>query len=396
MSDYGDDYSDYGDEWYYVEDEYMAADDLAEHAVASPPPTTYGDEDMLPDWDRFDYFNDIEYASDGYDDATFQPHDAKNSKIGQKRKREGNKTRSKKRQRTAASAQDTDYSHVAVHPPIVWRSQNVRDQKPKVFEEDAPSYALMKDWRETLNNTPRWARGAPRQKPRSVQAQVREAEDELIGVAADVVSPTSELLEAAAAIDENEDEAGSEAGRDIEISQDAVMAALQRQLAAAGGPLSGMDPQQLLDFAMRMANGQDAGDDIAGEMADAMLEGDEEEDDAVAEENLLSWVAQQRNSNQGNSKPEPPEPTRSDKSPPTPPSSEARRTIVTSDKSKTWSAKEARAAPSLKRKATPEDEDGDASQTTKKRTTRSFEAPTASSQAKNAPSRNTRTAKAKR
>ena len=53
MSDYGDDYSDYGgDEWFYVEEEFMAADDLAEHAVASPPPTTYADEDAAEDWDR--------------------------------------------------------------------------------------------------------------------------------------------------------------------------------------------------------------------------------------------------------------------------------------------------------------------------------------------------------
>ena len=93
--------------------------------------------------------------------------------------------------------------------------------------------------------------------------------------------------------EEGHDEAMSEEGHTI--SQEALLAALQRQLAAAGGPLSGMDPQQLLEFATRMAANQDAGDDIAGEMADAMLAGDDEDDDGNAEENLLSWVAQQRN-----------------------------------------------------------------------------------------------------
>lgn len=83
----------------------------------------------------------------------------------------------------------------------------------------------------------------------------------------------------------------------MDLDPGALMAALQSRLAEAGGPLSGMDPQQLLEFAMRMASGQGTGDDIAGEMADAMLDRGEEdaEEDPEAEANLLSWVAQQRN-----------------------------------------------------------------------------------------------------
>lgn len=75
------------------------------------------------------------------------------------------------------------------------------------------------------------------------------------------------------------------------------MEALQKNLAAAGGPLSGMDPKQLLQFAMRMMNGQEAGDDIAGELADDMLQqGDEEQgEDAEDDPELLSWLARQRN-----------------------------------------------------------------------------------------------------
>jgi hypothetical protein len=259
MSDYGDDdYDDY--DWFYVEDEYMPADDLAEHAVPSPPPTAYGDDDMQDEWDRFDYFNDLEYASDGYDDATFQPHNAKDSKIGQKRKRVTKDVRSKKKLKTTESAEATKAAAVT-HSPVVWRSQSDRARKPRVVTDTTKSYALLKNWREKLAETPTWARGSPPAK--SPSAMSGEAHDAL-------GSPPPELPEEdALAEDVGMDEEG-----DLDISQDALMAALQRQLASAGGPLSGMDPQQLLQFAMRMATDKDAGDDIAGEMADAMLEGE--------------------------------------------------------------------------------------------------------------------------
>ena len=53
--EYDDGESDY-DEWFYVEDTYLVADDLAEHAINSPPPTTYADDDAMEEWDRFEYY----------------------------------------------------------------------------------------------------------------------------------------------------------------------------------------------------------------------------------------------------------------------------------------------------------------------------------------------------
>jgi hypothetical protein len=397
MSDYGDDYSDYGDEWLYIEDEYMAADDLAEHAIASPPPTTYGDDDMQAEWDRFDYYNDLEYASDGYDDATFLVHNTKDARIGQKRKRELRHSRSNKKQRVPNSAAEEPHTLVVAPSPVVWRSHNDRAPRQKLLADDAPSYALLKNWREELAETPRWAWVSPPAKSPSVPSGHSQAV-----LAADFPSPTLELLDGEAPAGEEElEEDGA-----VNISQDALMAALQRQLAAAGGPLSGMDPQQLLQFAMRMATDKDAGDDIAGEMADAMLEGEEEEEDADTEENLLSWVAQQRNANKdaAASAPKSPNDTRASKRPPTPPSSEANRSVKAAGnnkssgaKSKSWSAQETKPAVSLKRKAEVEDEAESSTKTTKKRvTTRSFDAPTAASQAKAATTRATRSTRPKR
>lgn len=186
------------------------------------------------------------------------------------------------------------------------------------------------------------------------------------------------------------------------------MAALQNQLATAGGPLSGMDPQQLLQFALRMANGKDAGDDIAGEMADAMLGGEEEEADEAKEAQLLSWVAQQRNANKdaAATEPESPEATRDSNRPPTPPLSQANRSVKDADtkeeeggaRSKTWTAQETKHVGSNKRKA--EDDGGEeasgSSRTTKRRVTRSFNAPTASSRAKAAPTTQTRNTRSKK
>jgi hypothetical protein len=346
MSDYDDydDYDNYGADFFYVEDEYTAADDLAEHAVPSPPPTTCGDEDMQEDWDRFDYFNDLEYASDGYDDATFRPHPVKGARAGLKRKRAASTMAGKKRTATAGALRG--------HSPVVWRSHADRDSKPKTLDDNAPSYALFRDWRESLADTPHWARASP-------------------------------------PCDDGLDEDGMEAGEES-IPKEALLAALHRQMAAAGGPLGGMHPQQLLEYAMRMASGGGAGDDIAGEMADAMLEGEDEEDDADAEEKLLSWVAQQRNGNREAAE----HATHDSNRPPTPPLSKADRSVRVCQNTTRPAAPHAKKG-SLKRKA--DDADGEsATKVDNKRVTRSFNAPTASSQAKAASTRTTRTKPGKR
>lgn len=385
MSDYEDDYDDYDGEFFYVEDEYMAADDLAEHAVASPPPATCGDEDMEDDWDRFDYFNDLEYASDGYDDTTFQPLDVKGAKAGSKRKRPVRRPVRKSK----ADINTTPRVEPAAptHSPIVWRSQTDRGVKPKALEDNAQPYALFKNWREKLADIPDWAKGSPPTSPGAPSLSSEKGK----GKMAFVTEPASPPYDDE---EEGHDEATSEQGQGI--SQEALLAALQRQLAAAGGPLSGMDPQQLLDFAMRMAADQDAGDDIAGEMADAMLEGSDEEDDGDAEEKLLSWVAQQRNGNKEVAEADsvPVDVVPSTKRPPTPPPSTATRSVSTSQTNTTASAPTPTSLPtdskipkpSRKRKADDDEPLADGpTKVAKKRTTRSFDAPTAVSQAKAAP-----------
>ncbi|KAI4961214.1 hypothetical protein J4E86_000240 [Alternaria arbusti] len=381
MSDYDDDYDDYEGDFFYVEDEYMAADDLAEHAVASPPPATCGDEDMEDDWDRFDYFNDLEYASDGYDDTKFQALDVKGAKAGLKRKRTVKSAPARKR-----LAKDSVNTHSEAtplgHSPIVWRSQASRGTKPKTLDDNAQPYALFKNWREKLADIPEWAKGSPPSSPGALSSRPGKGKAKM----AFVTEPASPPYDDDEDIDDEGDD-GMDQGEGG-IPQDALLAALQRQLAATGGPLTGMDPQQLLEFAMRMATDNDAGDDIAGEMAEAMLGGEEDEDDAEAEEKLLSWVAQQRNGKNGETTAEEEDDTMegTTQQPPSPPSSDLKRSVHVAETNTSKS--------SLKRKAEDEPTVEGSTKVLKKKATRSFDAPTAASQAKAAPSRPTTRSKA--
>jgi hypothetical protein len=349
MSDYEDDYDfDYDDgDFLYVEDEYMPADDLAEHAVPSPPPTTCGDDDIA-DWDRFEYYNDIEYDSNGYDDTKFQAHDVKGAKTGEKRKTPFKAIRGKRRLVKGNETTQAETSSLE-HSPVVWRSQKDRGLKPKWLEDNAQSYALFKNWREKLADIPDWARASP------------------------PASPSDEQLDQ----DDMDEEEGP--------SDEALLAALRQNLAAAGGPLADMDPQQLLEYVRRMAAGEGDGDDVAGEMAEALLEGEgeDEEDEAGAEGKVSSWVAQQRPTKPTTQ--ETPTSNNHTNRPPTPPSSEANRSVRVSES--TTKPLEPDTKKSLKRKADKVVEPEAATKVVKKRATRSFDAPTASSQAKAAPTK---------
>jgi hypothetical protein len=405
MSDYGDDYSDYGDEFYYVEDEYMMADDLAEHVIGSPPPVAYGDEDAIEDWDRFDYFNDLEYASDGYDDGKFAPEGTKAAKLGEKRKRDGSGDRGRKKQKMEGYR--VPKPAVTPLPPVVWRTQAGRDRKTKIWDGNTESYALLKDWREQHADIPAWAAGLSH----SEEDGIPSSRTSKVAGVPELLPPAPNYEDEDNFEDVEEDEEGEE---DAGIDPTILLQALQGRLAEAGGPLAGMDPQQMLQFAMRMMSNQDAGDDIAGELADQLLggpskggedeDGDEDEDeDEEAPAGLLSWLDKQRASKQDGEAATPTSPTigLTGKRPPTPPSSEANRSIraaketkETQDQVKGNSASAPQKGHSLevsstvtrKRKADDDVADvEDSTNATKRQATRSYDAPTTASQARAAP-----------
>jgi hypothetical protein len=410
MSDYGeDDYSDYGEEWFYIEDEYLPADDLAEHVVNSPPPTAYADEDAVEDWDRFDYWNDLEYASDGYDDGTFNTYASGEAKAGQKRKRGAAHSHSKKKQKLGRTRDAAQTKALEVNSPIVWRSQTDRGVKPKLLDDKTEPYAFLKNWRELLADTPAWASGTP------------GAKEPKLGHPDSAESDAPVMLESVAPTPETE----GEEDQDDEIAAEAVLASIKKNLAAAGGPLSGMDPEEILAFAMRMMGNQDATDDIVGELTDNLLnQGGEEEDDEEEYEDeapadLLSWLAKHKEPSQvgpsnlyaapATSSHESPRAQNNGNQPPTPPSSEANRSIratedfmdVNQTKLKNFAAfGENNAgldtAPRITNRKRKADTDHDPENVPKKRATRSYHAPTAASQVRAVPAKASRSGRAKR
>ncbi|KAF1970721.1 hypothetical protein BU23DRAFT_473215 [Bimuria novae-zelandiae CBS 107.79] len=409
MSDYGgDDYDDdYGDDWLYVEDEFMQADDLAEHAVASPPPTAY-DEDKLEEWDRFDYFNDIEYGDEGYDDANFVPHNGETGqpKIGQKRKRRDTAgPRTKKQRMTNGDGRPTMDVAWLSNAPIVWRAQSNRGAKTRPLPEDAEPYAVLKDWRQTLDKVPDWvkkssAAATQRGTGTSPQGELTSAGDEAHAAGEEDDWEDEEAMDEVEGEDGEFEEDEEEEAASIDPA--AIMAALQSRLASAGGPLSGMDPQQLLQFALRMANGEGEGIDIAGEMADEILnQGGEGVGDEEAETNLLSWVTQQRDANTNKA----PNATgtlstisssvaRDQQRPLTPPSSQAKRSAKTTDETMTDADLESSNATAFEQNDTIEVEQS--LRSLEKRVTGSYAAPTAASQVKAGAAKATRNGRVRR
>ena len=128
-----------------VADSFALQDDLAEHTVASPPP--YEDENY-EDWDRFDYWNDIESESEGYDDEEHKKKSlSKASKTGQKRKNRADVSRSKKKRKIEGGAsQVTQDRPLSPTPTVLWRSQESREKdnvRVGSLNETEEPYALL-------------------------------------------------------------------------------------------------------------------------------------------------------------------------------------------------------------------------------------------------------------
>jgi hypothetical protein len=292
--EYDDGESDY-DEWFYVEDTYLVADDLAEHAINSPPPTTYADDDAMEEWDRFEYYCDLEYGSDGYDDENFRVRDPvlKTTETRQIRERPAAtskvKTRRKKRKGPPASGPFSRQRSLSPLPTVVWRSQDHMPVITKQLEDNQTSFALLPNWRELVQDFA-WGK-----RPAGVGSELKR--EPIVAPSVEEDDGTSTPESASSVAQPNEDTA-----QDIAtgaIDSDALMAALQNRLSDLPGPLNellnGMDTSRLLECALRMVNGDGTEDDIADELADDLLDGAEEDTST----DLASWLSQQRGKEAG-------------------------------------------------------------------------------------------------
>ncbi|KAF2231835.1 hypothetical protein EV356DRAFT_535179 [Viridothelium virens] len=295
MSDYGeDDYDDYDldYEYIYVEDEFGAADDLAEHAIASPPYTFFEYEVEQHDYDPYDYFNDIEYTSDGYfDDVAENGKMATPSRLQQKKNDASNapstKTGQKRKAATAVPhSQHTPKKARMAHqealeeelpPTVVWVPWNERpgivgySRESKEIATSKP-FALLADWRDRIGKfKPSAGRSAV-----VTELQVPDhGEDE------DAEEDVDQEAYGGNDVDSEDEDADIDEG----ALQENLKKALGDKLAA-----SGMDQNTLLQYAMRMLSGEGDSDDIAGELANNLLGRATEGPEA---EGISQWLGQQ-------------------------------------------------------------------------------------------------------
>ncbi|KAF2807169.1 uncharacterized protein BDZ99DRAFT_573054 [Mytilinidion resinicola] len=286
MSDYGDgNYSDGDyDPWYYIEETYQAADDLAEHAVASPPPI-YLDEDQYDDFDLFDFWYDIEEGSDAdVEEAEGTLGSKGHSKTGQKRKRGAKTIPGRKRRKVeGGKIQALPVRSTSPTPTVLWLSQSNRDAqraaKVKFLDDTVKPYALLKDWRELAERSPK-GKGLVVHEPE--EASEHAVAQSGKGRAASITGPLSPSPEL-------EDDEMQELIATSGIDPGALMTALQNRLADAQG-LEGFDRSVLLKYAMRMMVNEDESEDIAGELTEDILGRDDDDPHAAG---IASWISQQ-------------------------------------------------------------------------------------------------------
>ncbi|MBE7180301.1 MAG: hypothetical protein INR71_03670 [Terriglobus roseus] len=268
----------------------MHQGDLAEHAVASPPPVDCDDDDEW-DWDRFHYWNDIEYDSDGYHDVDTDASARKKRKHAQpapkgklKRRSDALESSPSKRRRGLAGERAPSATLNSVHSPVAWRQRGDRASTPTDQRQTRTTFALLKDWRTRF--------------PDGTSALGGNSDDD----DDDAAPPTADIDPAA------------------------LLAALRANLAqvtgGAGGEELGLDENMLLQHIAKMlASDGASADDVAGELADALFARDdasvtsETAHDKRGDGDFGQWVLKQA---EGNVAPEhdPPLPVSGQLSPP--------------------------------------------------------------------------------
>ncbi|KAK8205097.1 hypothetical protein HDK77DRAFT_318554 [Phyllosticta capitalensis] len=376
MSDYGYDSDEFelvdDDAWLYIAEDDQLADDLAEGAIPDPP-FLDNQLDNLDGDDYYEYWIDIEYNSDGWNDVHGKPKIGQSTAPGNKRKKG---TQGGPPQKKIKVSQDATGS-VAVNsldaPPVRWISLEQRMDKVLGLNlplaEPQESFALLQDWRT------RFVPAA------ASKASVDEEEGDW---ATDSEGESRPPLDADAGGGDDAMELLAGSGLDPQ----ALMRALQENLSVAGGAPAGLDQNTLLKYALRMLNGEGQADDIAGDMADDLFEQVDEDSDG---NEIAEWVSKQKNgqadvaatddAEHGSSQ------SKNVELPPTPPTAAqcAAEDASASKKTRTAAGNAATAGPSGSRKRKAEDAAPDSAPppTKPKRAAgRSYAAATASSKAK--------------
>jgi hypothetical protein len=243
----------------------ISQDDLAEHAIPDAP-------GYVEEWDdltRYEYWNDIEYDSDGYYDINESqpkpPTKTAPEMAGRKRKASPLPRGSRKRRRVQDTLDD------ALPPILLLSKEALKQRGGKRFPqgrdpESLPEVSLLADWRTRFPNIK--PIGVPEQDAHA--GHVEEAEHD------------------------GQDEAGGVDG----ATEDVLRRALEDNLRGLSVNMGGVDQSVLLELAQRMMNNEPV-DDILEDYMEELVVDDEDADDeeeqdeeeAPARHDFRGWVS---------------------------------------------------------------------------------------------------------
>jgi hypothetical protein len=229
--------------------------------------------DFWDDHTRYEYWNDIEYDTDGYNDINpkkkrktrvMKSSELVKPKLLKRRAVDSPVSNHKKRKIAAVT------SALKTLPPVMLVKKEAMEAKeaPTIDVSRLPSYAILPDWRDKLSDNQEFSnfRSAGSLAVKPANATCTESDEDLL---------------------EDEEDTDDEA---VEISQDALKRALQQHLGSLGvANLGNIDEKQLLKLMEQMISGEDVKD----EMLDQLVDGIHDEDEEVDPSNLSGWISSQ-------------------------------------------------------------------------------------------------------
>lgn len=322
---------------------------------------------------RFEYWNDIDYDSDGNEIRTRRADiqdlkrrrstqlpvtaisPSKRRKIVPSLKRDAKEWQAERDLPAILLVKNRANSHIGT----IGRHIDAKALKP---------YALLPDWSTKLKDAQVFSKKGTVKL--AEVPDIIEDEEDMFAEGEDGGSGWEDEEEEGQEGEEEEGDIGTMLGG---LDPEALKMALRQNLASIGVDVNGMDEESLLRFASKMLSGEAEADDIAGELTDELLKGGEEEDEEEEENAFASWateLAEARASTRGeNEKMTPPKSSGAPSaSPPDKKASEARLPTPLQDDG----------IRGTKRKS----ESAADEHSTAKRPARRFETPTASSKAR--------------
>ncbi|KAF2673765.1 hypothetical protein BT63DRAFT_166278 [Microthyrium microscopicum] len=250
-----------GDNFFWVEDGYALADDLVELVV--PDPSIYTGDDDWDDLTRFDFWFDIDYDSDGFQDKPRRVRKKIGDKTG-KVVRAGAKGTSKKRKMPFGAAKASkkaklDPKALAMLPPVLFMPTPKDKDEPIVDVQAMQAYSVLPDWRAVLDKSE-------------------------IPIIKAVNSDDLQEMDTETKADQNSSEPS--------VTMLALKMALQAQLSSKGLDSSVIDEATLLRLATSMMSQDEDADEMLDDLIDDIHGGEEDEQ---AKDPFAAWVAQAAN-----------------------------------------------------------------------------------------------------